>query len=458
MILAQNLLQRLSGNKSGLLILFCSFLIASSCSGPKEMSRTKTTTTSISKKRKKRAPETKVDTVKWTEVSKADHPPIEYEGGPRVEKKGSYNAVLMIPFQAKDYFGESYDDENERFIHFYSGIKLGLEKLSSENINLSLDVVDTESSEERLKSKLSKYQKGTHFIIGPYERDLVKIAAEHCKSREIPLVSPWQASSSIASENPYYIQLTPSLREHYDKMVSEVTKKYRADQVIILKNENGDDDGRVNYIQQRGQQVLSVKSGPFQEFAVNSDSLILSEFYFSELFDANNETVFIIQNYSYDDDDFIYNCIRKLSAVKGARDASVYGLPILLDTDKIDFGLHKLLDIKVIKSRFVDREDVRIKAFRKTFLEEYGTLPTDEAYYGYDVIMYFGRAINKYGTNFQFYLDQEKQELLETNFDIQKSFGQGRKVSDDFRDINYFVNKHLDVIQMEENKFRVKRR
>jgi hypothetical protein len=451
---APSLLQQLSGNKLKILIILFigSFLV--SCSSSKEVVRPKRDTTST-KKKKRRSSTTKVDTVKWTEVSRDKYPPIVDDGKPKVNKESFYNAALLVPFNARNYNNGDASDENERFIQFYAGVKLGLEKLKSEKINLTLDVLDTEESESKLRAKLRGLNDKTHIIIGPYDRDLIKEAASFAKRNRIPLVSPWQSSSKIANDNPYYIQLRPDLKDHYDKMVEEVLRKYRPEQIVVLKNENGDDDSRVKYIQDYASSILKSRIAPFKEFSVNEDSLILGEYYMTDLFDELNETVFLIQNYSFDDDDFVYNSLRKLSAAKGLRKATVYGLPLLLDTDRIDFNLYKILNVKVVRSRFVDVQQPDISQFKSTFLREYSALPTEEAYYGYDVIVYFGRALQKFGTEFQFYLDQNEEDLLETSFDIQKTFSTDGRVSDDFRDINYFVNKHLDIIEFDQNRFKV---
>lgn len=446
--------RRLLNGNNGLVILLMITLVIASCSTSTEIVRPKRDTTTKTNP-KKRPADVKVDTVQWTEVSTEEYKPIEYDGTPRIEKEDRYHAALMVPFNAEEYNRADQSREDERFIQFYAGMKLGLEKLESENVPIILDVYDTQGSESTLKSKLKRLDDDTYLIIGPYERNPLKVAAEYAKNKEIPLVSPWLSSARITENNPFYLQLRPTLRDHYDKMIEVVLKKYNPEQIIVLKNEDGSDDNRVRYIQDIGKSMLKSDQNPFREYPVNRDSLIQGEFYFSDLFDDNRETVFLIQNYSFDDEDFIYNTLRKLSAAKGLRPSTVYGLPILLDTEKIDFNLYKILNVKVVRSRFVDPTRSEIKNFKQRFFDEYGALPSDEAYYGYDIIIYFGKALEKYGKQFQFFLDQYNEQLLQVNFDIHKSYLKEGTVSDDFRDINYFVNKHLDIIEFDGNRFKV---
>ena len=448
--------QPLSGSNKVIVFILLVFFIAS-CSTTTEVVRPERDTT-VTRDTRKRPADTKVDTVQWTEVDAEDFQPIEYDGTPRIEKESLYRAALLVPFNARNYNEGVNSSDEERFIQFYAGARLGLDDLQKEGVSLVLDVYDTEGSEATLKSKLRNIDDDTHLIIGPYERNLLRSAAQFAKDNEIPLVSPWQSSSRIAEENPFYLQLRPSLRDHYDKMVEAALRRFKAEQIIILKKEDGSDDNRVDYLQQVGKSLLRTELDPFMEYPVNSDSLILGETYFMDLFSEESETVFLIQNYSFDDEDFVYNSLRKLSAAKGLRSATVYGLPILLDTEKIDFNLYKIMNVKVVRSRFVDPNSDSVKAFRKGFFDRYGALPSEEAYYGYDIISYFGNALKKFGKQFQFFLDQHSDDLLQINFDIQKTYLEGGTVSDDFRDINYFINKHLDIIEFEENKFKVARR
>ncbi len=453
MILVQNLLRQLSGNNKYIVLSLFLISFLFSCSSTKEVSPRTRAPEDIGDITEK-SPDMTMDTILWTEVAKEKYPPITYDGGPRINKKDQYKALMLLPLNAQKYNSSNGEENEERFIQFYAGAKMGMEKLNEKNIPLVLDVNDSQGSAEIVQEILSSTGDNYDIMIGLYDRNALKLAAEYAEKNQVPLVSPWQASSRIAKENPYYIQLRPELKEHYEKMVREVTKYYPADQIVILKKYDGSDDNRVDYIQEYASEVLNVDNAPFREFAVESDSLILGEFYMSDLFDDEKETVFLIQNYSFDDDDFVYNCIRKLSAMKGMRKATVYGMPLLLDTDKIDFNLYKILNVKILRSKFVDEDDPEVRFFKKEFLRKFGMLPTQEAYYGYDVVTYFGNALEKFGVDFQYYLDQDSSPLLQTRFDIQRTFS-GNEASDDFRDINYFMNKHLDIVEFEGNQFKV---
>jgi len=165
----------------------------------------------------------------------------------------------------------------------------------------------------------------------------------------------------------------------------------------------------------------------------------------------------IIPNYSYNDEEFIYSCLRRLSAEKGGRSLSVYGMPIMYDSDKIDFDFYHSLQMKVVMSDFVDQDHGKIREFRREFLDMFGEIPTDEAVKGYDMMLYIGRNLINNGKNFQYYLENDSASYLHSIYEIRKAKSEDSPVANDPAKFDYFENKHLDIIEFRGNKWEIKR-
>lgn len=451
MISVQNLLRPLNGSNYLLYFFLFGAFFLGSCSSSKDGSRSTRKNDSIISKNKENNRNIPVDTIQWTEIPEDDAPPIISELEPELNKKSSYNIALGLPFEAATY---EPAESNDRFVQFYAGFQMALDVLEEENVKIELTTIDTEGREKILKEKLENLD--VDLLIGPYERNCLTVAAEWAKDRKTPMVSPWVASNRIAEENPYYIQLRPGVRDHYDAIVKEVLMKYKPEQITILKRYDGKDDSKVKYIQDYAAALLGQSGGvPFKEFGVEEDSLILGETYMMDLIATEMPNVFISQNYLFEEDEYVYNTLRKLSAVKGDNEVVVYGMPIILEIDKINFSLYKLLNVNVARFRYIDPNSEDIKQFRAEFFGRYRALPSDEAYFGYDVGYFFGKALSKYGTQFQYFLDQEDNiKLLGSKYDIQKTYV-GDKVSDDYKDVNFLANKYVDIVRFVNNKFEV---
>ena len=78
----------------------------------------------------------------------------------------------------------------------------------------------------------------------------------------------------------------------------------------------------------------------------------------------------------------------------------------------------------------------------------------DEAYEGYDNLLFIGRSMKRYGTGFVKRLGGDNQEYLSTRFDIQPIMDDTDVES---KKIEYYENQNLRIIQFIENQFQILR-
>ena len=469
MILVQNLLQLLNGNK--LLVAVCFFLV--SCSTVKPMPHKGNTQivkgsvpTKVSKRDTLEQPKGaidkehldrstgigKIDTVQWKDVSK-DKTPIKESGkvgqsGSKNNFKPIYNIKLLIPLNSDDIS----DPGISRFTYFYAGTLLALEELKQEGIRLKVDVIDTDENNFKVEDNLNKIaDSNTDLIVGPFDRDGLKALLEVCKEKDIILVSPWYTSSKLTTQNPSYIQMNPNLKEHFLKLVKHSVKTYQPKEVTILAR-GSKDQPWIDFFESEAQKITSVKDF-FNVYNVNTDSLKLGPTAFFNMFKSQNIKAVILPNYSYSDESYIYSCLRRLAAEKGTKSFSVMGMPILYDSDKIEFDFYRSLQMKLVMADYVDEDYGKIREFRRKFLDTYGEIPTVEAVKGYDLTIFLGKNIWKHGRNFQQYVEYEPSSYLQSIYDIQKAVSDDASENQDDGYFDYYENKHLDIIEFKGNKW-----
>lgn len=396
----------------------------------------------------------KVDTVKWKDVT-AKYPPITITPKQEVQyldnlvKKEKYHIKLLIPLNSD---GQNVPADS-RFVHFYAGALLALEELDAEGIKLDVKVTDVEEGAFKVSENADQLaSEGTDMIIGPFDREDIRVLAEKCKMAQIPLVSPWQTSTKITNENPYYIQMKPNLKEHFLKLAENTTANYAKGEVAIIGKNNKETTSWVQYFQTCASQFTQQPEF-FSTYFVTADSLNTGPTAFYRLFKNTKIKAVIIPNYAYTDEDFIYSCLRRLSAEKAGRNISVYGMPVMYDSEKIDFDYYHALQMKVVMSDFVDQDHGKIREFRRVFLDMYGEIPGIEAIKGYDLMLYLGRNLWKYGKHFQYYLPDEPASYLQSTYDIRKSRSEDSPIANDPDKFDYFENKHLDIIEFKNNKW-----
>ena len=158
---------------------------------------------------------------------------------------------------------------------YYAGVKMALNLLNEEDIALNVTVLDAESDNFDVKLQQTR---DADVIIGPKERGQLATAAQYGKNNGIPVVSPWLSSTKVTSNNPYYIQLKPSLKKHMDKIVRHVKENFSDEQVFLLGRKNRKDLSMMRYIQNVADALTrGSEEKPFQEYFIEEDSLIIGE-------------------------------------------------------------------------------------------------------------------------------------------------------------------------------------
>lgn len=458
MILAQNHQRQLNG--SNLIYLLCGLLILAlaSCSGTKNMSD-KNKVLKPSGKDKSDITQKgsgKVDTVFWTEVDRSK----EYNSiieDLDLEKKDSYKVSLLFPF---DLSHNNHSDVNNsktqlgQMVNFYGGVKLALQQLEDEGINLEVEVLDSESGNfnEKLSSCIN-----SDVIIGPRTKEQLLTTANFGLINSIPVISPWLSSSKITKDNAYFVQLKTSLKNHFNKIVTHAKTEFSDDQIFLLGRKGVKEDmSYMRYMQNVAATINNDNNRkPLQEFYIDEDSLRLGEYAFDSIFIEGKTTAFILPNHSFaSDEDFVYNTARKMNGEKGLENVVLYGMPILLESDKIKYDLHRGLNMRICRASFVDRSNVVFNEFRKKYFDEYGGFPSDEALEGYDMMIFIGRSIYNYGKKFQYFLDTYDSSLLQSKFEIKKVYKDD--ADDRFKNIQYFQNDHLYILSFIDNKFQAR--
>ena len=448
--------QLLSGNKLFSALAFICILILSSCGGSKkamdDAQVARPTSTRKATPRKNTKGIGQVDTIRWTEIDRTKEYQETIEDL-ELDKRASYQVALLYPFGIEN---NNISDANNsktrlgRMTDYYAGTRMAIDKLEQEDVSLDVRVYDSESG--NFDNKLQDCR-GADVIIGPMDKGQLGTTAQYGLNNEIPVISPWLSSTKVTKDNPYYIQLKPSLKSHMSKMVEHVKENYSDEQVFLLGRRQRKDQSMMRYIQNVAAAInRSGSKKTFQEFYIEEDSLISGEVAYDSIFYEDKTSVFILPNWSFvDDENFVYNAVRKLSGEKGLNDVVLYGMPILLESDKIKFEHYSNLKMRIARTSYLDREEVAVKEFRRDFYNKYQGFPSEEAYRGFDMMMFIGRSLKSYGKKFQYFLDTYESSLYQTEYDVHKVFSDSENQG--LEDIEYLQNNHLYILEFKDNHF-----
>ncbi|MBK6566025.1 MAG: hypothetical protein IPG18_12700 [Saprospiraceae bacterium] len=464
----QNLLLPLNGNRVYLILIFLMWL-GLGCSPKTTIPPSNKVVQQATKNIKDTVPEEIVqkypDTLVWKNVSD-QYPPIispeeiniqekvipSYSKGEKVFLKKKYFLSLLIPLKSNQYTNSSL--ASNRFVQFYAGALLALEDLERNNLHLEINITDTEYpgfSAQKFMDSID-YTK-TDLIIGPFEREDLKIVTGEALKKQITVISPWQTSTKIAKENDFYVQLKPNLKEHFIKITENVCSLYNRGEVTVITHNNQEGKAWFNYFSETAQKITGNKSY-LNHFTVSEDSLQSPNTAFVRMFSTNPPKAVILPYYSYNDEEKLYSVVRRLSADKGKKEVVVYGMPLLHDSERIDYEYYSTLNVRIAISDFMDESKYEVKNFKKRYYDMFGEIAGHDAVKGYDVFMFIGKNLEEYGSKFQEHIISQRQNYLMSDFEIHKSVSDEEKSRVNI-DFDFFENKQIQIIEFRDSGFKV---
>ncbi len=365
-----------------------------------------------------------IDTIRWT--PNTGKPPIKNEPnrpGDRPTKLGdTYQIAFLLPFLTNQASAGSVPERSTLAFQFYSGAKIALEQVSlEENINLVVDVWDTQASDADFQALLNtnpRIEKPAVFI-GPVRSSHVETFAKWAKTRRKIVLSPDSPSSGLTTQNPDFIQITPSLQAHCAAITRYIRKANNADAVtLVCKSKESD---RLLYFQNANTGMGGTT--PFTELIVPDAASNFDKIDLKRYIKPGRTSVFILPTWS--SQDFVMAFLRKLKEVKGSNKVEVYGMPQWRGFEVIDAEYLREMNVHISASSFIDYKAEEVKAFQQKFYENTGTIPDEDAFNGYDVTLFTTRMLARYGLSFPEYLSKETFKGLHADFAFSKIFSNG---------------------------------
>lgn len=401
-----------------------------------------------------------IDTVRWDIEQPEDYPPmtdrdieVQVNTGPNLNSEllGQYNISVLLPFLNNQFDRISGEPHPKSLFayHYYYGMKMAIDRLKSENVSLNIDVHDTQASESIIQSLLnSSSVQSSHLVIGPRKSSGVKLTAEFAKNNGVTHISPFSASTRVTSENPFYTQVRPSLKEHCREIIEHALERHRPDQICLVVQDKNVEKQRLNYFQQYFKANSDTLS-KFKEFVIGADITGFVDLnYDPYMIHDGDTTVFIVPSWS--NESFIYSFLRQLRVVKGFKPVVVYGMPQWKKYQRNTFDYYEPLNVMVSSDTHLDNNLYDTKQFQKTYYDRYGLLPEEDAYNGYDLMLYVGRMLKEKGTQWQTESTPKNSGMLQSEFDFQPVY----KTDDPDNLIQRFENRSVKILKYQDFQFR----
>lgn len=313
--------------------------------------------------------------------------------------------ALLLPFQLDNInklgVQESDVKRSALALDFYQGFQLGLNEVSRNAKPYSLKVIDSKDNvyfNSTLASSEEIDQVG--LVVGPIYPIEIKAFGNNLPNKDKLIISPLAASPASEFGLNNLVTITPSIKSHTIGIAKRVAKDFITGDIIIIYN-TSDNDSR---------QFLSGMLNAVKEY--KSTVNIVSVSTLAQLNEKLSQTGTNLVISGTTDKTQLNNLISNLSKrnTESYNSIKLYGHPLW---DRFDFSNHtnfyNLNPIITSESSYKPWT-ATARNFKELYKQKFGVLPSDQSFKGYDVAVYFGRLIDKYG------VDNIKSKLTEESY------------------------------------------
>lgn len=301
------------------------------------------------------------------------------------------NIALLLPFQLDLIAGNDVQEKDVKrsalALDFYQGFQLGLEEVARKGKPFRLKVIDSKDNptyNASLASAEDVSQAG--IVVGPVYPQEIRAFGRNIVDENKWIVNPLAASPASDFNISNLITVTPSIYAHMEAVATKVAEEYKIGDVVIIYQTTDSDS----------KQFLTGMATAIREKKYNAHVVTVSSLaqLNEKLTQAGNNIIISGTTDKTSLNNLISALTKKKSEYYSIR---LFGHPLW---DRFDFSNHPSfsgLNPTISTESNLKPWTSAVRQFRELYRQKYGVMPSDQSYKGYDVAVFFGTLINKYG-------------------------------------------------------------
>jgi hypothetical protein len=333
-----------------------------------------------------------------------------------------------------------YDKNFPKFINpgleFYEGVQLAIDSLVREGAKLDVYIYDTRSSVESLSEQLnSPVMDGVDLIIAQPSGAEIRIMADAALKRNIPLINATAPVNGGVTANPFYVQLTPTLKTQIEGTYKYIQKYYRLDQLVVFRKAGAREDEIKSYFDEAGKTTVSV---PLKLKYVD----LPEDFTVRQLTPYLDSTKKILCVAGSLDENFATRLSSQLASISKSYEMTLLGMSTWHTINFVK-PEYKGLEIVYGTPFYNSRTDLTSLSISNHFALKIYARPSDMVFRGYEVFMRFTRLLMQHRSEIASQLASRQYKVF-NDFDIQPVINRSNLT------MEYFENKRLNFVKWKD--------
>lgn len=346
---------------------------------------------------------------------------------PQTFFKEVYSISVLFPFLVNTLDPTPFKKKNQLVLDLYEGMKLAVDTLARQSINISLRAYDTERSAEKIRRILETDElKNTDLIVGAMYSEENKPAQDFSLTNRINIFNPLSNNSENLGANPYAFLFQPSVETIGKKSADFISTAARKKNCMVFYGTSKRDSVlAANFVQKANEKGLKILAS--QRVAPKEAAKIVTllatatehdEFNYPSQFTLKKDSIGSI--FVASDDALIYS---KVVGSVETRNDSILVVGSETWLDQANFERYQSLGIVLASPNYTDIDNPNYRSFVKKFVHIHGRSPSNYAKLGYEFILFAGQQLKKNGVYFQDAMNKEGfiKGVLVEGYNFQQS-------------------------------------
>lgn len=361
--------------------------------------------------------------LKRADLLEDDHPTIYKE---------KYTVSVMFPFLVNTLDPSPGRKRNQVVLDLYEGMKLAIDSLAKQGIQISLRAYDTERSPEKIRRILEYDElKSSDLIVGPLFQEENRLIQNFSKLYKINLFNPVSNNFDLVRDNPYGFLFQPAW-ETMGKFSAEFLSTYLTNKkcLVFLGDTKRDSVMSMSFV--NAALTSGLKITGIERFTRDNTAKILQilatptefdEFKYPKQFTLPKDSLGCI--FVTSEDPLIFSKVISSVTTRGDK-ITILGSESWLD-NTTDYEKLQSLGVIMLASNYSSPNNPTYRAFQNKFARVHGRVSGSGIYsnyakIGYDFMLFAGYLLKKHGVYFQdAFKDGPMKGFVTQGYDFQYS-------------------------------------
>ena len=366
--------------------------------------------------------------------------------------KTVYKVAYLLPFSIEEndslmakaaIHGDiEFMEETQAALHFYLGAMLAIDTLRKQGLSAEVFIEEVNNDElTPAQVAADTSLNDVDIFFGPFHRNSLEKIIGSAAIHGAHVVCPTPQSNKVVLGHNNLSKTRSSGAGQIPFVAKYIAKEHYADNIIMMEapvwKELDMRDQMFNALNFELSRYLMKRSDSIQRCTIDKD---VSRSLLVKLDPTALNVLVVPTNEVY----YSSELMTRLSKLDDNIQIIVYGMQSWKDHQNIDATYKDQYRLHLPFAEFVDIKDPQTKAFIEAFRVAHGTNPSEFAFAGYDVSMFYLKGLLEFGTGFPQFFDKIDAETIHMEFDM-KNTGMD----------NGFLNEHFYMLSYEDLQLKI---